>query len=233
MARDKIHQKYFVDDKEVPGVTTVCGVLAKPALVPWAWGLGKQGIDYRKYTDDKADIGTLAHAMIMAEISGKKLDDAFAADFTANQIDQAENSLISTLEWLKGHKLADFRLEHQVVSRLGFGGTPDYYGKVDGVRTILDFKTGKDLYEDMWYQVAGYAVAILEEWLPVEQLMLVNVPRTEDENFTVQAVRSWGDQEEVFLSCLQIYQAKKRMKAAKDMIVYFNKINREEKQDGR
>jgi len=202
-------------------------------LVPWAWNLGKQGIDYRKYTDDKADIGTLAHAMIMAEISGKKLGDDFTADFTKNQIDQAENSLISTLEWLKGHKLEEFRLEHQVISRLGFGGTPDYYGKVDGRWTVLDFKTGKELYEDMVYQVAGYGVAVLEEELPVEQLMLVNVPRTEDENFMVRSLQSWGDYEEIFLSCLQIYQAKKRLKKVKDVVVSLNNINEKEKENGR
>lgn len=234
MARDKVHRSYFkADGTQVPGVSSVVKVLNKPALVLWAWGLGIKGIDYRKYVDDKADIGTLGHAMIMAELSHNPLKDEFLKDFTANQIDAAENAALSAFEWLKGHKLEEFVLETPRVSeQFAFGGTPDFYGKVDGAWTVLDFKTGKGLYDDMFSQCAGYAVAILESGFPVEQIMLLNVPRSEDENFTIKAMRDWGDYEEIFLCCLQIYQAQGRIKAAdKETAVAIKKSKKEKKNE--
>ena len=65
MSKFDIHTVYKTQDGEkVPSVTTVLNVLAKPALIYWAWDLGIKGIDYRKYRDDKADIGTLVHKQI-------------------------------------------------------------------------------------------------------------------------------------------------------------------------
>jgi len=50
--KTKAHTRYYLADGTlVPGSTTVCGVLNKPALVRWANQLGLQGIDSTKYTD--------------------------------------------------------------------------------------------------------------------------------------------------------------------------------------
>ena len=41
----RAHQRYKIEDGTiVPGVTTVVGILNKPALVPWANKLGLEGI---------------------------------------------------------------------------------------------------------------------------------------------------------------------------------------------
>jgi hypothetical protein len=63
--KTKAHIIYkLADDSRVPGCTTICGILDKPALLEWANRIGLQGIEMRRYVDDKADIGTLAHDMI-------------------------------------------------------------------------------------------------------------------------------------------------------------------------
>jgi len=62
-------QKYMIDGKRVPGVTTILGKYKEAGgLIHWAWDLGMQNIDYRKVRDDAADAGTLAHAMVEATI---------------------------------------------------------------------------------------------------------------------------------------------------------------------
>ena len=46
--KSKIHTVYKTKDGiRVPGVTTILGELAKPALIHWAWDLGIKNIDYR------------------------------------------------------------------------------------------------------------------------------------------------------------------------------------------
>ena len=57
----------------IPGNTTVInGNLgwSKNGLMYWAWEQGRNGKDFRQSRDDAADAGTLAHALIEADIKG-------------------------------------------------------------------------------------------------------------------------------------------------------------------
>jgi len=184
MSKTKAHIRYRLADKTiVPGVTTVLGLLAKPALVPWANKLGLQGIDTNKYVDDKAAIGTLAHAMITDHLSGTKTD---FSDYSANQISQAENSVLSFWEWEKDHKIEEvFFVERPLVSEAHrFGGTLDIYAKVNGQSEIIDLKTGSGIYKEAIFQVAALKRLLEEHGHPVDQCRVVNIPRAETEAFT-------------------------------------------------
>jgi len=108
VANNKAHTKYIgLDGVQVPGVTTVLGVLNKPFLVPWANKLGLQGIDSSKYTDTMAGIGTLAHLFIMNHLRGEGTD---TGDFSQNDIKLAENCFLSYLEWEKHHELKPIQI---------------------------------------------------------------------------------------------------------------------------
>jgi hypothetical protein len=220
MARDKVHRPYFkADGTQVPGVTTLTRIWnsSGEAFTYAAWKLGTEGKDYKKVWEEKAAIGTLAHAMIMTELSRVPLRDEYLKDFTPNQVDAAENAALSAFSWMKGgYNLEEFVLETATISEMmGFGGTPDFYGKVNGTWTVLDFKTGNELYDDMWAQLAGYALSIIESGRPVNQLMLVSAPRAESLDYAVKTLQEWGDMEAIFLSCLQIHQAYKEFKVKK------------------
>ena len=150
------HTPYHLESGlRVPGVTTVLGVLNKPALVPWANKLGLQGINVREYVDALADVGKLAHAMVLEYLSGGEIK-AETGDYSRNTIGLAENCFIKYLEWDRQHKIEPIYLEMPLVSeRHRFGGTADFYGRIDGRLTLLDFKTGKGIYDDYWIQLAG------------------------------------------------------------------------------
>ena len=81
----------------VPGVTTITGVMDKPALVPWANRLGLQGYEVGKYVDELATIGSLAHYMVEVHIrniiNGTNEEPDFG-DYTPNQRSRAENAAI-------------------------------------------------------------------------------------------------------------------------------------------
>ena len=54
--RSRTHTRYPSKSGHlVPGVTTVLNVLNKPALVPWATGLGLQGSTLQEYVDALAE----------------------------------------------------------------------------------------------------------------------------------------------------------------------------------
>src|SRR3990167_8512468 len=109
MAKYHVHTVYKLKNgTRVPGVTTIVGIMDKPALVAWANRIGLEGIEVGKYVDDKADIGTLAHNMVMAHITGGKAD---TKDYSANQIEQAEWACLSFYEWAKGKHIEPLFIE--------------------------------------------------------------------------------------------------------------------------
>ena len=209
--RAKAHIQYKLKDgTRVPGVTTVLGILNKPALVKWANNLGLQGIDSSKYVDDKAAIGTLAHQMIADHL--RKVDTD-ASDYSAKQIDQAENSVLSYLEWEKGHDVKPVLIEEPLVSEIyKYGGTIDCLAKIDGKPTLLDFKTGKAIYPEMFYQLAAYSELLLEDGHILDASMILRIGRDATEGFEVVKRDSLIKELEMFDHCLAIYNLQKEIK---------------------
>jgi hypothetical protein len=212
--KTKAHQRYFLKDGTlVPGVTTILGsVLSKPALVPWANKLGLAGIDVKRYVDDKADIGTLAHQMVEDHLMGEKTD---TSDYSKNQIDAAENAYLSWLEWEKKNPIKEvIFVEKQLVSeKYGFGGTEDIYCMIGG-RELIDLKTGSGIYDEAIYQVAALKMLLEENGYPVDTCRIINIPRTEDEKF-LERILSHTERQGgwiIFLSCLAIYNTKKQLR---------------------
>lgn len=205
--------KYLLADKtRVVGVTTITGELGwnKRVLMNWANRLGFEGIDSNKYTDDKADIGTIGHGLVLQHHSGEKFD---TSDYSEKQIKEAENSLLSYLEWIKGKKVKPILLEKPLVSELyRYGGTPDNYCEIDGIPTLLDYKTGKGIYLEYYIQVGGgYRQLLLEHNYPVEQTVILNIPRTEDESFQFKIIKKVDVCWSIFHKALEIHNLKKEL----------------------
>lgn len=225
-SKAKVHTVYkTADGTRVPSVTTILGELAKPALVPWAWKLGTQGIDWKTYRDSLADVGTLTHAMILAHLKGET-PEPLLADYPPEQSDAAQNCFLSYLNWASGHDVKPTLIETPMVSEdFQYGGTFDFFGEVDGALTLMDFKTGKDIYPEHFYQLAGYA-NLLEEakiaWFiddtgftvwedkQIKRFSILNIPRAETEAFNEKVKSKVNAEWDVFLAARNIYFAKKR-----------------------
>ena len=187
----------------LPGVTTIIGVLAKPQLITWANRMGLQGIDTTKYVDDLADVGILAHHLVLCRHK-KVIPDV--SDFSAHQIELAGNCLASYENWEQHHTIEPLLVEESLVSEtLKYGGTPDLYCKMDGVRTLLDFKTGKALYDEVMYQLAAYRNLLIEHYNPVEQCVALRIGRDDNEGFEVKNGRDMDAAYNIFLNCLGLY----------------------------
>ena len=213
--KTKAHIRYKLQDgTRVPGVTTLTGILDKPALKYWANKIGLEGIEIRKYVDDKADIGTLAHYMVLCDFKGKTPD---TLDYSKNQIEQAETCLIKFWDWKSGKEIEPILLEAPLVSeKHRFGGTCDIYAKVNGTPTLIDLKTGRGIYDEMLYQVSAYKMLLAEHKYLAEQCMILRIGRNEEEGFETKVLNSTALYEEIFLRCLEIYNLRKQLKGEKN-----------------
>ena len=189
----------------VPGVTTVLGILDKPWLIAWANKLGLEGIDSTKYRNEKGSIGSLAHYMIMSHLKGETPD---VSEYSELEKKYAKISLKSFWLWKREHSLAPILIEEGLVSdTYNYGGTIDLYCLLDGQYTLIDFKTGKSIYPEMFYQLAAYKELLLEHKYPFQQARLLRIGREggfEDKR-TVDLSREF----EIFKHCLAIYNIRK------------------------
>lgn len=208
----KAHTRYKnADGKIVPGVTTVLSVLNKPALVKWANNLGLQGIDSSKYTDEAARIGTLIHAMVQCNVTGMKLD---TSDVTPNQIETAKIGFNKFLKWEEGRKLTTIMSEQPLVSEeYQYGGTIDWLVKDGEAIVLIDFKSGKDIYPEMFCQVAAYKKLLEEQEIHVNEVRILRIGRNEEEGFEERCIPPHDVQYyfDIFVSCKNIYDTKKRI----------------------
>jgi len=196
------------EGKIVPGATTIVNLLAKPALIIWANRLGLQGIDSTKFRDEAAGIGSLAHYLILAYLRGEKPD---TSDYTPNQLDLAENCLLFYFDWEKGHQLESVLIETPLVSEeYQFGGTPDWYGRLDGDYTLIDYKSG-GVYEEAYYQVCAYRQLLIENgYQAPTRIVILGIPRSPDEAFTEQVYTSFQSGWEIFEHLKAIYELRKK-----------------------
>ena len=214
ISRVKAHTRYFTQDgQRVPGVTTILGVINKPALVPWANKMGLQGIDTRKYVDRLASVGTLAHHWIEGLLlTGKDPD---LSEWSQEQQDLASNSVLKFLKWQGQHDIRVIETEKPLTSETYcYGGTLDILAEVDGSRGLIDIKTSKAIYDDHMYQVAAYHQLAHEHGYAPWWVLVLQVGRTEDEGFHVRHAsdtelqRYW----KVFESALVLYRAVQQAK---------------------
>ena len=151
----------------VPSGTTV---LEKPDLAQWAANCAVDYINFNsnayngiveEYTAlslartsheresmEAADYGTFIHAMCRYSLENNiELESAH----------EMTNDFMNGLwKWKTKHNVKVIAMEHEVVTDT-YGGRPDLVCEMDGVITLVDFKTGKGQYYDNWkYQLAGY-----------------------------------------------------------------------------
>jgi len=180
--KTRAHTRYMYNGKRVPGVTTIVGVINKPALVQWANKMGLQGIDVRNYVDEKADIGTCAHYMIECDFKGIEPDLSLYSEFV---IEQAINSYRKYLEWRKDQMIKPILIEDPLVCA-DYGGTIDAYLELNGRRVLVDIKTCKCIYGEHKIQVGGgYVNLLMVNEYPVDDVIILRVGRDSGEGFEV------------------------------------------------
>ena len=92
-----------------------------------------------------------------------------------------------------------------------YGGTLDFYCKVDGKLTLIDFKSGKGIFNEHFLQTSSYANLLTENKYKVQQIMILNIGRNEDEPFQHREIpmKTAKKYFEMFKALLKVYYIKK------------------------
>ena len=175
------HLYYFDGRGPWPGVTTVTGVLDKPALVRWfKEQVALAAIEHaeRLVADRKAGNTEAAVAFLLATRNegtegrerGTRIHAALESilrrePFDTNPAD--EPAIAGARLWLNKHGVEPLEIEAFLINETeGYGGTCDLIANIDGVIWLLDWKTSKSVafpdgkvYSDMRLQLAAYSRA--------------------------------------------------------------------------
>jgi len=218
------------------GVTTVIGILDKPALVQWssnmcsdAWIEGLNNADkideltiatlaktaklaWRVRRDTAGDIGTLIHAWIENYINAK-INTTQTPLPPENEMMNA--AILKFLLWEKennitftGAELKLYSLKHNIA------GTCDFtYVTRDGKLGIGDIKTSKGIYDTFYYQVAAYRYMMEEErsyttgTTPIPyEEMTILRVGKDDGEIQIKEVPNYKDYAKGFLACSYLYR---------------------------
>lgn len=151
-------------------VTTIikgnCG-WSSDVLFYWGIKMMKQGKDPLKVRDQAAELGTLIHAYIEAEIYGHKVDIETMEKFDFDDIAIAENCLRRYRELKEEHCIEWLESELPLVSeKYQYGGCLDgicnLRWKDRVVLALADTKSSNGIYADQFVQLGAYKNLIYE-----------------------------------------------------------------------
>ncbi len=202
---------YRLSDKtRVPSVTTVIKHVETDheGLLMWAWGLGADGVPLSEGRNVAANVGTIAHACIEADLKGESVDIAAVPDAMRAQVEQC---LVAWRSWRQANVVEVVASEVQMVSHeLRVGGTADAVLRYRGKRDLLDLKTGARLYPKDLVQIAAYGMMwdALHTDEPIETYSLLRLGK-EDGAFTWhhREASSMEAPRKAFRLCREMYDA--------------------------
>lgn len=181
---------YEIDGKKLPSVTTILGCLNKPALMPWCAKItaaefrrlvedGNTDLDeveqlakkaYRAKSKEAMDIGTKVHEAIQ-----NFFDSNLTMKAEELQDEDARRGFEAFLLWGAAHDVDIIRYEQVVSNGKTYAGRYDLLATVDGILTLIDFKTSTGIWDEYWLQTAAYANCLHEDVLAIAVLRIDKV----------------------------------------------------------
>ncbi len=218
--------RYYDTPKgQFPSVTTVLQLVNKPLLIPWAVkccveyilsqvkgkSISRTRLEkvcraakhhYKTVAKEAADIGTETHKAVETWLKDGGREIPLSSL-------EAASSFLAFKNWWHEQDGRVLHVEEEIYSEYGYAGCLDLIVYLDGVKTLVDLKTSKNIYEDMGYQLAAYREAWNEinpdkEPVKAEGIIRVDKPtgQWEYRDFTEEHDRNF----QVFLNYLSIFQ---------------------------
>jgi len=177
-------------------VTTILGILPKPALPYWA---AKKAAEYAadnqtaitellkdeeggrdavvdlikrapwRYSEKRMDIGTHVHQAIEAHVTGRPFPP-IEDERTANLVGHFHQFLADWQPTFEASEMTVFNRTQK------YAGTLDAIVVIDGQRLLLDVKTGSGVYPEAGMQIAMYRMA---EFLELPDGQAKRMPKTD------------------------------------------------------
>lgn len=208
---------YEIDGSRYPSVTTIIReTLKKEGLERWMAGQIYDLLRYRptlpkqralsmvlQPSNAEMQIGTAVHAIVENHEPGDEYLSIIPDDFVGYAL--------AYRKFVEDYGFEDISKEQTLISKqYGYAGTYDRFGKIKtGKNTLIDIKTGKQLYSDVYIQLSAYK-QLLKENLDAQVDEIAGLLLKSDGTYEYQAgedilpvflglksVWDWRDKEEV------------------------------------
>lgn len=219
-----------LDGKPLYGITSVLGVIAKPALIQWS---ANEAV---KYVKESKVWRLVPDTPRMIMISDKELEELLEEARTAHtrkkekagdwgselheklemlvkdaiqntggiiEVNEAEDKSIQNfLDWAKGKRFIESE-KNLYSEKHWIGGIVDLVFEHEGKIFVGDIKTSSGIYPEMFLQCAGYQIMLEEMGHKIDGYEIVNLKK----NGQIETSRSYGTErnKEAFLSALNLY----------------------------
>jgi hypothetical protein len=168
-SKDGSHRIYVwpPTGESFPSVTTILGAISKPALVDWS---ARQAATYAVKERQRLMFMDKQEAIDEIATTHKRVTELSSA--VGTHVHECIESLIESGEvhnpwpehmrhfeaWRTVYKPEFLMSEATVYNRaVCYAGTFDILAKIGGVTTLIDVKTGKNIYPEVALQLAAYA----------------------------------------------------------------------------
>ena len=226
---NSVKHHYVVNGKTVDGVTSVLGIIAKPALVYWSANKAAEYINlnlpvgksideieklklvngcktaHRTLKEEAADAGRLFHAWAESYIK-KENPETPTNPMLAKAVEQF-------LTWEKEKNVKFIFSEKRVYSRkYDYCGTFDFLAEINGKLVLADIKTSTGIWDEYWLQTAAYKLALQEEFPETKVSHSLIIRCGKDGSFEIQEMNDFEKNANAFLGALILYRRMKEMK---------------------
>lgn len=215
--------------RRMTGVTTVLGIIAKPALIGWAAGQAVEHFKnnkgrlenefdlvceeaknaHRKKKEEAGAKGTDVHAIIEGIIKEAiDQDEGFVKKETFTNSNQVKHFI----KWAIDNKVKFLESEKHIYSEKMFlGGIVDFVCEIDGQLWIGDIKTSSGIYAEAFLQMAGYHEMIEEMGLYENVTGYVVLNLKKDGTFKEARSISNEDNRKAFSACYDLFKIKQKL----------------------
>ncbi len=156
--------------------------------ISWAFSVGQERKNQSLYgkRDKAAEIGTVAHEILHQREKGFEIDNS---NIQKEVWKLALECVKSHDKWFEDQSIKTILFEKDFVSeKKSYGGTLDKLAEINGELSLLDYKTGKDIYEENFIQLTAYINLAIEQGYPVKRGIAINMPKTKGNSFAIKSV---------------------------------------------
>lgn len=167
--------------------------------------IGKQKA-HQKELAKAGEIGSQAHALIEWNLR-QSLGQVVGPE--PRVVDKAQWAFMAFQDWANSVSLKPVFIEQMVFSRTHhYAGTMDLLAEVNGVLSLVDFKTGKSIYSEAHLQNIAYQQALIEMGhLAPAKGHIVRLPKVDtDPAFEVAEVPPVADLWPTFVAVLTVWK---------------------------
>jgi len=231
---------YTIAGRQLPSVTSILEIIAKPGLAPWYAKQERQFFETAMLDvlsrpwarDPEIVLAAVAEAVTGIKAADREKHKAGMIGTALHagiewhlrtQLgrdagpeprlpDAAMWALESWKDWARSCSLEPLAIERPVYCLdCGYAGTLDLYARVKGVLTVLDWKSGRAIYPEALLQNVAYRHAAERGGLPSAQGLIVRLPKQlDDPAWEVMPVPATLPLDE-FLAALHLWRWQRRM----------------------